>query len=126
MGRVKETNKGWWGTVEIAVQRIPTPLPKVVRATRWEQWLLVKGYSQVPVTWEKGVKEDKHPDLTLFLPLNLLLVSPMDKPNQKLEGKRAHGCSLLGHRARQRRAECCVWKGNGKYPAQPVRDEEEV
>lgn len=79
-----------------------------------------------PSDWEKGIKGDKYPDLTLFLPFNLLLVSPMDKPNQKLEGKRAHGCSLLGHRARQRRAECCVWKDNGKYPAQPVRDEEEV
>lgn len=49
-----------------------------------------KGYSQVPVTWEKGTKSNKYPDCTLFLSFSLLPVPAIEKPNWKLESKNAH------------------------------------
>lgn len=55
---------------------------------------MVRRYSQAPVTWEKGAKGNKYPPLTLFLSFHLLLVSPIDKPNWKLQSERAHCCSL--------------------------------
>lgn len=42
-----------------------------------------------PKTWDKGVKGSKNIDLTCFLPFNLPLTPPIDKPNQEARSLRA-------------------------------------
>lgn len=77
---------------------------------------MVKEYRQVPVTWDKGTKGIKHSNLSLSLPCNLLLMPPTAKPDQKLEGKRAHAAACWGPEQGSE-GQCWVWKDKGEIPS---------